>query len=232
VTSTALWAPKAPAKSIPRSRWELCCYYGSSTQQRSVPLALALLVLGPRCAFTRFFEISCRRFEISIRRPEAHFARCGPIGTTVSLLLNGSAGVVFGRRSAGSNGAANAVSADCGAALILNTAAWSRPWRERWSRGCVRTAPALDRADRTAPCREIGGFCHDHGFNFQTSWCPPTPWNLRRDQFVDNAQFRSGERALSSLQRCRRDARDLTRSLSVCPFTPYRSFSNERNRRN
>jgi hypothetical protein len=37
------------------------------------PLALASLVLGSRCAFTRFFEISCSRSENSIRRPETHF---------------------------------------------------------------------------------------------------------------------------------------------------------------
>jgi hypothetical protein len=45
------------------------------TPERSVPFTLASLVLGSRCAFTRFFEISCCCFEISIRRPEAHFAR-------------------------------------------------------------------------------------------------------------------------------------------------------------
>jgi hypothetical protein len=44
---------------------------GRSTQQGSVPLALASLVLGPRGFFSHFFEVSCRRFEISIRRPEA-----------------------------------------------------------------------------------------------------------------------------------------------------------------
>jgi hypothetical protein len=40
-------------------------------------LALASLVLGSRGSFTRFFEISCCRFEISIRRPEAHLAGRG-----------------------------------------------------------------------------------------------------------------------------------------------------------
>jgi hypothetical protein len=63
------------------------CAVGGARQQRSVPLALASLVLGPRGAFSRFFEISRWRFEISIRRPEAHFGRRGPIWTTASLLL-------------------------------------------------------------------------------------------------------------------------------------------------
>jgi hypothetical protein len=54
---------------------------GASTPQRSVPLALASLVLGSRGAFTRFFEISCCRFQISIRRPEAHFRATQRSGT-------------------------------------------------------------------------------------------------------------------------------------------------------
>jgi hypothetical protein len=48
---------------------------GDLTQQHSVHLALASLVLGSRWSFTRFFEISCCRFEVSIRRQEAHFVR-------------------------------------------------------------------------------------------------------------------------------------------------------------
>jgi hypothetical protein len=94
----AVWDPTPRAKEYPLSadanrllaqrngRWDPHVLW-DRTPERSVPLALASLVLGSHRTFSRFFEISCCRFEISIRRPEAHFARCGPIGTTVSLLL-------------------------------------------------------------------------------------------------------------------------------------------------
>jgi hypothetical protein len=63
-------------------------------ERRSVqsPRTRFARALVPR-AFSRFFGISCRRFEISIRRPEAHFARRsgaerfashGPIGMLLS----------------------------------------------------------------------------------------------------------------------------------------------------
>jgi len=61
-------------------------------------LALASLVLGSREAFSRFFEISCCRFDISIRRPEAHFATRADRETTISLLLLWPAGVMFGQQ--------------------------------------------------------------------------------------------------------------------------------------
>jgi hypothetical protein len=63
--------------------------YGDLTQQHSVHLALASLVLGSRGGgpLVASFEVSCCRFDNSIRRPEAHIVRGGPIGTIVSLPL-------------------------------------------------------------------------------------------------------------------------------------------------
>jgi hypothetical protein len=60
--------------------------YGTTRASQSRPRTRFARARVAR-AFGRFFEISCCRFEISIRRPEAHLARRGTIRTTVSLLI-------------------------------------------------------------------------------------------------------------------------------------------------
>jgi hypothetical protein len=66
---------EASGKSLTRLRREgtRCAVKGarSNVQPPRTRFARARV---PR-AFTRFFEMSCCRFAISIRRPEAHFAR-------------------------------------------------------------------------------------------------------------------------------------------------------------
>jgi hypothetical protein len=47
-------------------------FIGTPTPTVLVPLALASLVLGSRGPLVGFFEVSCCRFKISIRRLEAH----------------------------------------------------------------------------------------------------------------------------------------------------------------
>jgi hypothetical protein len=75
---------------------------GAKPRQSRLPAAMRLwrahtaAISSPRTRFARarsrgpfshFFELTCCRFEISIRRPEAHFAQRGSIGTTVSMLF-------------------------------------------------------------------------------------------------------------------------------------------------
>jgi hypothetical protein len=73
--------PPGPATSCCQhaSMGRAACAIGPDIASQSPPRTRFARARVPR-AFTRFFAISCRRFEISIRRPEAHFARGGSIG--------------------------------------------------------------------------------------------------------------------------------------------------------